>query len=149
MLDVRPVTEDELASVLPLIAAYQRFYGVAEPDDARNAGFFRRFIAPSDDGLLLGAWLDRELAGHACLYWTFSSTAAREVVLLNDLFVVERHRGGGVGRALIDATVDVAHSRGAGSVTWMTALDNRTAQRLYESTGAARSAWFEYELELA
>jgi GNAT superfamily N-acetyltransferase len=142
------VTEDELAAVLPLISAYQRFYGVREPDDERNAAFFRRFIAPSDDGLLLGAWLDGELAGHACLYWTFSSTAAREVVLLNDLFVVERHRGAGIGRALIDATVEVGRSRGAGSVTWMTALDNRTAQRLYESTGAARSAWFEYELEV-
>jgi GNAT superfamily N-acetyltransferase len=121
---------------------------VRDPDDSRNAAFFRRFVAPSDDGLLLGAWLEGELAGHACLYWSFSSTAAREVVHLNDLFVVEGHRGGGVGRALIDATVEVARDRVVRTVTWMTALDNRKAQRLYESTGASRSAWFEYELEV-
>jgi GNAT superfamily N-acetyltransferase len=147
-MDVRPLREDELPAVLPLIAAYQRFYGVAAPDDARNAAFFRRFLAPSDDGLLLGAWRAGELVGHACLYWTFSSVSAREAVLLNDLFVVERHRGAGIGRALIEAAVAVGRERRAGSVAWMTQLDNREAQRLYERTGAARSAWFAYDVAL-
>ena len=67
-------------------------------------------------------------------------------MLLNDLFVAEDVRGGGVGRALIDAALDVARERGSSSLSWQTALDNRTAQRLYERTGAERSAWFEYEL---
>jgi GNAT superfamily N-acetyltransferase len=97
---------------------------------------------------LLGAWLGDELVGHACLYWSFSSTRAREAVLLNDLFVVEGNRGAGVGRALIDAAVAAGRERGAVAVEWRTELDNRRAQRLYERTGAARSAWFEYEIEL-
>ena len=148
MVEIRPVTEHELPAVLPLIAAYQRFYGATEPDDARNAAFFARFLDPSDDGLLLGAWRDGNLAGHACLYWTFSSTRAREVVLLNDLFVLEGSRGAGIGRGLIDAAVAVGRERRAVAVEWSTELDNRRAQRLYESTGASRSAWFEYEITL-
>jgi GNAT superfamily N-acetyltransferase len=146
-VDVRPLVRGELADVLPLIAAYQRFYG-AEPDDTRNAAFFARFLEPSDRGLLLGAFDSGSApAGYACLYWTSSSVSATDVVLLNDLFVAPEHRGAGVGEALIAATVAVARDRGAARVRWWTALDNRRAQRLYERTGADRSAWFEYELD--
>ncbi len=146
MAEVRPLTVDELEQALPLIAGYQRFYGVESPDDARNRSFFRRFLAPSEDGLLLGAWEGTELAGFATLYWTFSSTLATEVVLMNDLFVRSESRGGGIGRALIHACVEVAKERGAPHVEWLTAIDNRVAQALYERVGAERSAWFGYEI---
>lgn len=145
MLDVRPIREDELRSALPLIGGYQRFYG-AEPDDERNGRFFRRFLEPSDDGLLLGGWDGDELVGFACLYWTFSSVNAADIVLLNDLFVAESARGRGVGRALIAATVERARQRGARHVEWLTATDNVTAQRLYDAVGAERSEWYGYEL---
>jgi GNAT superfamily N-acetyltransferase len=146
-LVVRPLVRDELAAVLPLIADYQRFYGVAEPDDANNRSFFAAFIAPSDIGELIGAFRDGALVGYGCLYWTFSSVRAQTVVVLNDLFVVAEERGGGVGLALIEAAREIARARGAARLSWMTAIDNRRAQRLYERTGAARSAWFEYELD--
>ena len=145
MPDVHPITEDEYETVLSLIADYQRFYR-AEPDDERNRAFFRRFIDPSDDGMLLGAWEGDELVGHACLYWTFSSARACEMVLMNDLFVTEGGRGKGIGLALIEGSLEVARQRGAPGLEWMTELDNRRGQRLYERTGAARSAWFEYEI---
>ena len=143
---VSPISAEQYRRLLPLIADYQRFYGAEAPDDAANDAFFRRFLAPSDDGLLLGAWLGDDLAGYACLYWTFSSVTPGEVVLMNDLFVAEPHRGAGVGRALIDAALATARERGAFALRWVTAIDNRDAQRAYERTGAARSAWFEYEL---
>ena len=148
-MHVRPISADELAPLLALIAAYQRFYGVAEPDDERNAAFFARFVAPSEVGMLLAAFGDSSLpAGYACLYWTFSSVSATDVVLLNDLYVCPEHRGSGVGEALVAAAVAVARDRGAAYVRWFTAQNNRRAQRLYERVGAQRSAWLEYELEV-
>ena len=144
---VRPLSIRELETVLPLIADYQRFYGVAEPDLDHNRSFFIQFIAPSNVGELIGAFRDGELIGYACLYWTFSSVAAQPIVVLNDLFVSAANRGHGIGLALIEAAREVAHQRGVTRLTWRTALDNRRAQRLYERTGAARSAWFEYELD--
>jgi GNAT superfamily N-acetyltransferase len=146
MVEVRPLTEAELELVLPLIAGYQRFYGVQAPDDDRNRAFFRRFLAPSEDGLLLGAWDEDELAGFATLYWTFSSTHAAEVVLMNDLFVRHESRGNGIGRALIGASADVARSRGARHLEWLTAVDNRVAQRLYDRIDSERSGWLGYEI---
>lgn len=146
-LDISAVTPGDLDEILPLFAAYQCFYtGEAQPD-VRNRAFLSRFVEGGDAGLLLVARDTSGTAlGFANLYWTFTSTAAREQVHLNDLFVTEAVRGAGVGRALVDAALDVARERGGASLTWMTALDNRAAQRLYERTGAERSAWFEYEL---
>ena len=147
-LEIAPVLDEEFERLLPLIAAYQRFYEVEEIDEERNRAFFRRFLAPSEDGLLLGARRGGKLAGYACLYWHFSSLEACECVLMNDLFVSEEARGEGVGRALIEATTEVARERGVPFIEWSTAPDNHTAQRLYDATGAERSEWFSYELRV-
>lgn len=147
-LRIAPIESEQLDALLPLIAAYQRFYEVEDVDDERNRAFFARFLAPSEDGMLLGARREGELLGYACLYWTFTSLVPAEMVLLNDLYVVPEVRGAGVGRALIEASAAVARERGAHHLQWVTAPDNTTAQRLYDSTGAHREDSVEYELEL-
>jgi GNAT superfamily N-acetyltransferase len=147
-LQIAPVEDTEYEQLLPLISAYQRFYEATDIDEERNRAFFRRFLAPSEEGMLLGARLGGVLVGYACLYWHFSSTRAVETVLMNDLFVGEAARRRGVGRALIEASAAVARERGSPHLEWSTAPDNLTAQRLYDSTGAKRSEWVEYELGL-
>jgi GNAT superfamily N-acetyltransferase len=144
---IAPATEADLDDVLPLFAGYQRFYtGRAQPDD-KNRAFLTRFVTGEAGRLLVARDEEGAAVGFANLYWTFTSTEAEEHVLLNDLFVAEAARGAGVGLALIEASRAVARERGSATLTWQTALDNRTAQRLYERTGADRSAWFEYELD--
>lgn len=147
-IEIAPIAPEQFEELLPLIAAYQRFYEVEDVDDERNRAFFRRFLAPSEDGLLLGARGEGRLVGYACLYWHFSSLEACESVLMNDLFVDDSMRGRGVGRALIEATAEVAREREVPFVEWSTAPDNKTAQRLYDSTGAERTEWFSYELRV-
>ena len=147
-LRVAPVGEGELEGILPLIAGYQRFYE-AQPDDERNRSFFRRFLSPSEEGLLLGAWADGVPVGFATLYWTHSSTRATDIALLNDLYVSEEVRAAGVGMALMEAAMAATRERGLPVVEWYTHVDNRRAQRLYERIfGAERSAWFGYDVEV-
>jgi GNAT superfamily N-acetyltransferase len=148
-IGVSPVREEEFEELLPLIAAYQRFYEVDDIDSDRNRFFFRRFIAPGPDGQLLAA---RDggavILGYACLYWHFSSLQAVETVLMNDLYVAPEARGRGIGRALIEASAAVARERGSAWLEWATAPDNHTAQRLYDSMTDEKSTWLEYELDL-
>jgi GNAT superfamily N-acetyltransferase len=143
---VSTAAESDLAEVLPLFAGYQVFYTGASQDDTKNLAFLRRFVSGEAGRLLIARDDGGAVVGFANLYWTFSSTIAEEHVLLNDLFVTRAARGTGVGLALIEASIEVARERGSRTLSWQTALDNRAAQRLYERTGAARSAWFEYEL---
>jgi GNAT superfamily N-acetyltransferase len=151
-MQVRAATPADLAALLALIADYQAFYAGRPRDDDHNAAFFGRFVAPSAHGMIIGAFADADdepPAGYACLYWTFSSVSATDVVLLNDLYVRPARRGSGVGEALVTAAVQVARERGASHVRWLTRVDNRPAQRLYERVGAQRSSWFEYEIATA
>lgn len=147
-IDVRPIDRSELGALLPLVAGYQTFYG-AEPDVERNGRFFSRFLHPSDVGLLLGAWVNGDLAGFATLYWFFSSTKAADSVLMNDLFVREDVRGAGIGRALIQSAIDETRRRGAAHLEWYTSPENLAAQRLYDSLpGARRTTWLAYEIDI-
>src|ERR1700742_2396058 len=127
-VEVSAVDKGEFEALLPLIAAYQGFYKVDEIDNERNRVFFRRFLAPSEDGRLRAARDEGgAILGYACLYWHFSSLAAQETVLMNDLFVSPDARGSGGGRALIEGSADVARERGAPWLEWATAPDNHTA----------------------
>jgi len=145
-LVIAPVDTGDYDAVAPLIADYQRFYSVDDPDDTRNRAFFSRFLGTSDAGCILGAWDNGRLLGYACLYYTASSVEAEDIIILNDLYVVPDARSTGVGRRLIEATREVARTRKLRRVRWSTAVDNRRAQRLYETMGAERTTWFEYEV---
>ncbi len=149
MTEIARLAPHELDEALPLVAAYQRFYEV-EPDDARNATFFRRFVDSDAEGIILGARAEPggPLVGYACLHWRLDTVTAHEVVCLHDLFVVPEVRGAGAGRALLEAAAEVTRDRGASALVWSTAPDNTTAQRLYDRTGATRFTWYEYELDV-
>jgi ribosomal protein S18 acetylase RimI-like enzyme len=144
-MEISLVDRPGLEDVLPLLADYQRFYGVDAPDEARNRAFFARFCG-GDAGILLQARGDGGVAGVACVYWTQDSIAAQDIAVLHDLYVVDGARGKGVGRALVLAAAAAARERGLTSLSWMTALDNHAAQRLYDGLGAERSTWHEYTL---
>jgi len=62
---------------------------------------------------------------------------------LDDLYVDPAARGAGTGRALIEAIIAMAAGTG-GSLRWITAADNHTAQALYEKV-ATRTSWVMYE----
>lgn len=64
---------------------------------------------------------------------------------LDDLYVEPEARGSGAGRALIDAITARAREAGpAGTLRWITAESNTTAQILYDKI-ATRTTWVTYE----
>ena len=148
-IEIRPIAESEFETVEPLLMAYQTFYEVEDIDFERNRQFFSRFIGNSHSGWLLGAWDGDELVGFGCFYRHKSSLSATNVVLMNDLFVVEAARGQGAGRALIEAGMELAREWGASHLTWSTAPDNHTAQKLYDSfDDVEKGTWLEYEIKV-
>ena len=59
--------------------------------------------------------------------------------VLHDIVVDPAHRGHGVGRLLLDATVAALEARGAPRVVLSTAARNEGAQRLFERAGFRRT----------
>ena len=58
---------------------------------------------------------------------------------LQDLFVAETARGGGIGRSLIEAVYVEADERGSPSVYWLTEESNKQARELYDKVARATS----------
>lgn len=74
---------------------------------------------------------------------------ARRIFILNDLFVVPEARRRKVGRKLLDAAAQFGREAGAVRLALSTALDNVSAQTLYESAGWHRDNVFcAYQLPL-
>ncbi|HEU5106392.1 MAG TPA: GNAT family N-acetyltransferase [Solirubrobacterales bacterium] len=54
---------------------------------------------------------------------------------LQELYVVPSRRGGGIGRALLERTIEVARERGADGIDLNTGETDTAARALYESIG--------------
>ena len=145
VVTVARVGDDDLADLLLLLRAYCDFYRVA-PSDEELTAVCRALIAePDREGLqLIARGEDTRAVGFATIYWTWSTTQAGRLGVMNDLFVAEGSRGAGVAETLIDACRKECASRGVRRLAWQTAPNNRRAQALYERIGATREQWVDY-----
>jgi GNAT superfamily N-acetyltransferase len=145
---IAAVTEADLPELLPLMRGYCDFYEVAPSDDALMT-LARALIAdPEHEGVQLIARDDDGAAiGFATVFWTWATTSAARLGVMNDLFVAEHARGGGAADALIAACVDRCRERGATELAWQTAHTNLRAQAVYERVGGKRDErWLDYSL---
>ena len=149
-MPIARVGEPDLSDLLPLVRAYCDFYEVSPRDEALLA-LSRALIAdPAREGVqLLARDEDGRPLGFATIYWSWSTTAAARLGVMNDLYVVPEARGSGVADALIEACLAEARAHGAARLEWQTARDNQVAQRVYERLGARRAEWIDYSLETA
>jgi hypothetical protein len=78
-----PVDEQNFSGLLKMMADYQRFYGVEEPDEEKNQRFFSHFIHHQDKGRQFLCFNGRgEAIGFSTLYYAFSSVRSVENVVL-------------------------------------------------------------------
>jgi ribosomal protein S18 acetylase RimI-like enzyme len=86
------------------------------------------------------ALADEQPVGFTQLYPKYSSVRTSKNWILNDLYVDSNHRKQGIGEALIGAAMEFAKSEGATFMQLETAVDNYTAQSLYETIGFEKQA---------
>jgi GNAT superfamily N-acetyltransferase len=146
---IRRVEEADLADLLGLMRAYGEFYS-ASPSDADLMALSRALLEDADcEGVQL---LARDEAGRASgfatVYWSWSTTDACRIGVMNDLFATPRARGQGLAEALIEASRTEYANRGARSLRWQTAPENVRALAVYDRTGGIPSRWVDYSLPI-
>ena len=142
---VRPIAAGDRDAWARLFVDYGVFYETA-------------FTAPIIDGVwewlsdaahstnALVAVVSGEVVGFA-IYRTVADTfTAANAWFLDDLYVDPAARGAGVATDLIEAVTIIARENGGGTVRWITADDNTTAQSVYNKL-ATRKTWVTYEKE--
>jgi ribosomal protein S18 acetylase RimI-like enzyme len=114
----------------------------------------RRVLALVADGRMTYLLGGEGPDGFAQVSFKPSVWADDPIGCLEELYVVPARRGRGVGRALLDAVLELARERGAAGVELVTGENDAAARALYESVGFAneieggsRSRALFYELE--
>ena len=86
------------------------------------------------------AFLGEKAIGIAVCFRGFSTFAARPLINIHDLVVLPEHRGGGVGRLLLEAVEAKARELGCCKLTLEVNEKNEGARRLYKTAGFSGAA---------
>jgi len=148
VIEISRVGERDLPELLPLLRGYCDFYDVSPSDDDLLSLARALIVDPQRDGVQLLARNGGEAVGFATIYWSWATTIASRIGVMNDLFVAPAARGTGAADQLIQACVEECRQHGAAELTWQTALDNERAKRVYDRVGGKRSQWLDYSLSV-
>ena len=149
-MNIQRITTDQVLLVTDLFNQYRIFYKQAS-DIALAEKFLTERLANNESVIFL-AMVNGQPAGFTQLYPTYSSMRVSKNWILNDLYVKADQRKQGIGAALIDTAMNFAREDGATYLALSTAIDNYTAQSLYETIGFVKqdpdTAFFDYRIAL-
>jgi ribosomal protein S18 acetylase RimI-like enzyme len=133
-LTIRPATLNDATTLVVLIGGFRDHLAATFPTDAA----VRRLLpgALRDPAIEFAcAWLDGAAVGYTQTRFFTSVWVGGIEAHLDDLFVVARARGRGVGRALLRHALARAAARGARRFGLNTNERNEAGQSLYRSEG--------------
>jgi ribosomal protein S18 acetylase RimI-like enzyme len=131
-VSVREATDADAEVVGRLLHDFNREFDDPAPEPAQLARRIRELVADGDTAVLVAG---AEPAGVAVLRLRKAIWSRALECYLAELYVVPPLRGQGIGRALMEAAIDLARARGADYMDLGTAEDDVAARRLYESLG--------------
>ena len=147
---IKRVEAADIDELLGLMRAYCDFYEVSPPDEDLLAIASALIADPRERGrAIIARDSTGRAVGFATVYWTWSTTSACRIGVMNDLFVAEDARGRGIAERLIEACRAECSARGARQLTWQTAPDNLRAQTVYDRVGGTREQWIDYWLPVS
>lgn len=145
-LIIRCVEEDDMNQLTDLMYQYiVDFYKRPKPP-IKNIHNLIDTLLEENRGIQFVAELDGKLLGFATLYFSFSTTKADKITVMNDLFVVEIARGTGVAQELFKQCEKYTKENEYAHMGWVTATDNYRAQRFYEKMGGSLGSWMNYSI---
>jgi len=138
-------TIEDIPLIVPLFDGYRQFY--KQPSDLEGARRFLTARFEENSSVIFLALRTNEMdkvqaCGFMQLYPSFSSVSMKPLWILNDLFVTPETRHSGIGRALLERARTFAAETQAKGLTLTTAIDNYTAQALYQTAGWQRDEEF-------
>jgi ribosomal protein S18 acetylase RimI-like enzyme len=149
-MEIKRVQAHEWQLVTNLFDQYRVFY--KKESDLALAEQFIRERLDNNESVIYVAMDGDKVIGFTQLYPKYSSVSAMKNWILNDLFVDAEHRKSGIGTKLISQAAEFAKTGGSKFIQLETAVDNYTAQSLYESMGFIKQGpdedYYLYKLSL-
>jgi GNAT superfamily N-acetyltransferase len=135
-VEIRPLQPSDRAAWSPLWQGYLVFYESADlPAEVTESTWSRLMDPAVDPHGLAAADETGRLVGFVHYLFHRSSWSIAPYCYLEDLYVDPEVRGGGIGKALIEAVYAASDAAGASRLYWLTQHFNARARRLYDHVG--------------
>jgi len=142
MHSIRPATVEDvplLRAMIQELAEFERLGDavIITEEDLRRDGF-----GPNPKFRALIAEWEGQPAGYACFFGFYSTFEGKPGIFLEDLFVREKFRGKGLGKALLVRVARMARQENCLGLRWEVLDWNSRAIEFYMSLGAEfRDGW--------
>jgi GNAT superfamily N-acetyltransferase len=144
---IRKGRQDDSGQFVSLLVALAKFEKLDPPSKEGRKRLIEDVFKRNRIDLFVASE-GKKLVGYALYFYTYSSFLAKPTLYLEDLFVLEEYRKGGVGYALFRRCVDEAIRMKCGRMEWSVLAWNEKALKFYERLGAKRlSDWYVYRLD--
>jgi len=149
-IEIKRIELNEANLVVGLFNQYRIFYGKLS-----DLGMAKAFIdarLENNESIIFVALEENRPVGFTQLYPKYSSARLTKNWILNDLFVDSDYRKQGIGEELIKTAMNFAKIQGSTFVQLETAVDNFSAQSLYEAIGFKKqepdNEFFPYKIDI-
>lgn len=144
---VRRATLEDGPAFISLIRALADYEKLDPPTEAAQQRLLADAFGPNPRIEVLLAVVGPEAAGYAIFFPAYSSFLALPTLYLEDLFILEKHRGKRLGYRIMKELVRIADERGYGRVEWMVLEWNELAHGFYARLDAKPlKQWVPYRL---
>ena len=136
MLQIRFATEDDVPLILHFIRALAEYERLHDRVVATEERLRRTLFGNPKFAEVLIAEAEEEPVGFALFFHNYSTFIGLPGIYLEDLFVDEKHRGRGYGKALLARLAKLAKERECGRVEWAVLDWNEPSINFYRRIGA-------------
>jgi GNAT superfamily N-acetyltransferase len=142
-IHIRLAAPPDSVALVPLVEQYWRFEAIEGFDAARVATLLTQVLADPALGRVWIAIVDGRPAGYLLAVFVFSLEYQGLTAEIDELFVVSRHRGLGLGGKLLDDAEAYFRDAGCTRVALQIGRDNEAARAFYQRRGFAGRNGFE------
>jgi len=125
---------DDMTCVAELVRRYHAFENVATgqigPEETLEP-----LLGSGDAGRIWLVELDDCVIGYVALCFGYSIEFGGRDAFIDELYILDEHRGKGIGGAVLEHVRSIARDLGIKALHLEVARDNERARRLYRSTG--------------
>jgi len=136
MHSIRAATPADIPAILDLIRALATYERAPNAVKTTEADLLRDGFGEQPCFECLIAEEHGQATGFALYFYNYSTWRGRPGIHLEDLFVLPRFRGQGIGKALLARVAARAAERGCPRLQWNVLAWNQTAIDFYEGLGA-------------
>ncbi|HEY1575930.1 MAG TPA: GNAT family N-acetyltransferase [Terracidiphilus sp.] len=135
-MTIRPAVAEDVPQILAFIRALAEYEREPDAVTATEADLLRDGFGPNPYYWCLIAEQNGEPAGFALCFYSYSTWVGKPGVYLEDLFVLPKFRGFGIGKALLQKVAAVAVERDFPRLGWEVLDWNTPAIDFYSAMGA-------------